>query len=164
MAQFKEATLTTGEKIIVNVDEIRLMHWIQDATTGRVNLIVAFLINSLFPRAACQNRHDHLGAPPKASAPPLAIASIMYRLPNIEEQQGQERGTSFLVGSEKQLGCAARFSDPNFHFIGGDRKRGVVISLLSKVLQLANSGRELDNITKERPWQVRRSLGDLLFP
>ena len=36
MAQFKEATLTTGEKIIVNVDEIRLMHWIQDATTIRV--------------------------------------------------------------------------------------------------------------------------------
>jgi hypothetical protein len=35
MAQFKEATLTTGEKIIVNVDEIRLMHWIQDATTIR---------------------------------------------------------------------------------------------------------------------------------
>jgi hypothetical protein len=31
----KEATLTTGEKIIVNVDEIRLMHWIQDATTIR---------------------------------------------------------------------------------------------------------------------------------
>jgi hypothetical protein len=24
-----------GEKIIVNVDEIRLMHWIQDATTIR---------------------------------------------------------------------------------------------------------------------------------
>ena len=36
MAQFKEATLTTGEKIIVNVDEIRLMHWIQDATTIRL--------------------------------------------------------------------------------------------------------------------------------
>ena len=35
MAQFKEATLTTGEKIIVNVDEIRMMHWIQDATTIR---------------------------------------------------------------------------------------------------------------------------------
>jgi hypothetical protein len=35
MAQFKEATLTTGEKIIVNIDEIRLMHWIQDATTIR---------------------------------------------------------------------------------------------------------------------------------
>jgi hypothetical protein len=35
MAQFKEATLTTGGKIIVNVDEIRLMHWIQDATTIR---------------------------------------------------------------------------------------------------------------------------------
>ena len=35
MAQLKEATLTTGEKIIVNVDEIRLMHWIQDATTIR---------------------------------------------------------------------------------------------------------------------------------
>src|ERR1700747_510871 len=34
-AQFKEAPLTTGGKIIVNVDEIRLMHWIQDATTIR---------------------------------------------------------------------------------------------------------------------------------
>ena len=35
MAHFKEATLITGEKIIVNVGEIRLMHWIQDATTIR---------------------------------------------------------------------------------------------------------------------------------
>jgi hypothetical protein len=35
MAQFKEATLTTGDKIIVNMDEIRLMHWIQGATTIR---------------------------------------------------------------------------------------------------------------------------------
>ena len=38
MAQFKEATLTTGDKIIVNIDEIRLMHWIQEATTIRRRL------------------------------------------------------------------------------------------------------------------------------
>jgi hypothetical protein len=31
MAQFKEATLTSGDKIVVNMDQIRTMHWIPDA-------------------------------------------------------------------------------------------------------------------------------------
>jgi hypothetical protein len=33
----------------------------------------------------------------------------LYRLPNIEEQQGQERGSLSLLSSEKQLSCAAQW-------------------------------------------------------
>jgi hypothetical protein len=33
MAQFKEATLPGGGKIVVNMDQIRVMHWIPDTTT-----------------------------------------------------------------------------------------------------------------------------------
>ena len=35
MAQFKEATLPGGGKIVVNMDQIRVMHWIPDTTTIR---------------------------------------------------------------------------------------------------------------------------------
>ena len=71
------------------------------------------------PGAACQNRQNHLGASFKSKRSSFLY---LYRLPNIEEQQGQERGTLSLLSPEKQLGCAARFRDPNFHFIGGGRE------------------------------------------
>ena len=35
MAHFKEATLTNRDKIIINMDQIRAMHWIPDTTTIR---------------------------------------------------------------------------------------------------------------------------------
>ena len=33
MANFKEATLTNRDKVIINMDQIRAMHWIPDTTT-----------------------------------------------------------------------------------------------------------------------------------